>query len=162
MRRGALVVLLGLATACQSPDEHQAHSDEVDVIDQVWAEVFGQNGPAPFIDWVVGDRLDCEDGSPRWKTLSTSYCGVENCREGPKMVCVAGTAPSDAYVRVARGHGQALGDTALAHELTHAALMLAGVEDGDQFHRGPDWQVGGRAVMAGAWLRDHHSMKTRP
>lgn len=82
----------------------------------IWG-AYGRKEPPPKIYWRTGDSLDCNEH--RGFTALTF--------QGNK--CVSGRTVSPISVEVAWVDGQKMSETALAHELWHAALAYQGVVD---------------------------------
>jgi len=81
----------------------------------IW-HVFGDDSTktAPIVDWVEGRKLDCANGRAFWTVYAVeAYSNTK--------ACVAGLYVKSAHLAlVAWRAGQAMSETALAHELCHA------------------------------------------
>lgn len=118
-----LVIALGLV-ACARPVPGQARA-----VSTVWS-TYGATGSPPDIAWVTAPDLDChpEHGV---------FVGWHSVGAG----CVAGQTDISAWVsQVAINPTWKLHDTALAHELLHAALYRR-TGDSDAGHTSPEWKT---------------------
>jgi hypothetical protein len=111
---------------------------DAEAVDLVWRGVYGRTSEAPILYWLTGADLDCKgpSGTPGFAVWGAG--------------CVAGVAHYQSVV-VAWWPGLALHDTALAHELLHAALLHD--SDDDPTHRRPElWDKGGLLERANGAL----------
>jgi hypothetical protein len=106
-----------------------------EVAQLVWVETYGRTDAPPLVEWREGAALDCDGGTG----FMTSFGCADGQFFGP-------------YIAVARRPNEPLADSAIAHELGHAAQWRAeGVHDVD--HRGPWFAPGGPVARAEAELR---------
>lgn len=146
LARMLFVVLIAWA-ACLPACAHLLVRDDGTVMNQgnaiyvVWREVYGRKDAYPHVRWITGDALTCTD--PNSNKPGFEIVGPEGavCREGMTVV------PWQIEVSY---HGERFSETALAHELWHAALMREGVLD--PFHRTEGFQPGGIVDQANSKL----------
>ena len=122
-------------------------------LEVVWREVYGvRDWPFPRVEWVEGSRLTCKAGKG-WQ-IETVFDHRTGARlTQPAKICIAGLTVNGGLVQVAWYPGAKFSDTALAHELWHAAMLVRkGAED--PFHRSPAFQPGGEVDRANAALKN--------
>jgi len=110
----ALLVLAIAMLGCGQPFAGSAEikAGQQAAVDTIWS-LYGRAEPPPLVLWMEGDNLNCVSpaGNPGFRGVTA---------KGEQ--CVAGLTWSVAHVQVAYA-GQPLHETALAHELWHAAMM---------------------------------------
>lgn len=123
----AWLVLLVLLGACSAKPLSLPGQEAA--IRVIWHGVYAQKGPPPAIHWVLSKDLDC---------LSHEGFFVRRMMNGPLVpLCVAGVYWHELYAaQVAWPNGtQRFYQTALAHELLHAAInVVTGNPDPDHQH----------------------------
>lgn len=99
----------------------------------VWRDGLERTDLAPVVLWVRGDALDCTFA---WGARGFTLFAIHGCLRG-----YTPDAGDGWQVSVAIGDGEAVADTAVAHEMYHASLLRDG-HDQDKGHRGVAWQPG--------------------
>lgn len=119
--RWLLVTLLGLVGCSSAPEAPSfARPHQAEEVAKVWALLGGDSEiPTPTITWVKGET--CSGGNPMWPGIV-----------GPEGSCAAGLFDND-YSGITLVLMPSWKETAIVHELTHAAsYMLRG--DADDGH----------------------------
>jgi hypothetical protein len=129
-REAVEVVLPAPHSLAPQPDQDEA-------LRIVWSETYRMPGKAPGVDWRTGAALDCAGGS--------AFLDDGGCYDGRYYTGAD-------YVIVGRWDGATLAETALAHELAHAAQWARDGE-ADHDHAGPWFAPGGPMERAEEALR---------
>lgn len=86
----------------------------------IWVEAYGRTDRPPLVRWIEGSALDCTDPQ-------SGKAGFPQFTEQGEATCREGLTMSPLEVMVA-WHGElSFSETALAHELLHAALIRRGI-----------------------------------
>lgn len=115
-----------------------------------WHNVYGRTDAPAKIRWIRGKNLSCIDpvsgkpGFPQWDVDQILI-------KGPEPACREGLCDSPLEVFVA-DHGEAFSETAMCHELYHAAQARDLIFD--PFHKGSGWQPGGAVELCNARLQE--------
>jgi hypothetical protein len=126
---------LGCATG-GAPLPTGVRAGEEQAVHIIWSEVYGRTDRPPLVRWIQGAALSCIDpasdkpGFPQWDfPAGLDQAAVQACHEGYTW------SPLEVLVS---WHGEAsFSDTALAHELWHAADLRRFRSDAK--HVGPEW-----------------------
>jgi len=104
-----------------------------EAVELVWRTVYGRKEPPPGVFWIGQEELNCRDG----KGFRAVTIGND---------CVGGVTYVPWAVTVALPDNTKIHETALAHELWHAAMMLDGIAD--PYHKSPGFGPGGMVEQA--------------
>lgn len=138
----SLVALLvvSLTGGCGPGLDFAERPGQAEATSVAWLE-YGATSRPPPVAWHTQADLDC--GPPQASTSAPNNGWSGPYDPGDRTVCVAGLFWTErGYAEVALPDGYRLSQTALAHELYHAALLASDPAGwGDPDHAGPGWRT---------------------